>query len=103
MKQSIKMLLHLGFWLGYFLLMAIVLFAALQDNDIQPEDYGYFAAFIVGVGIIPPVFSFYTHYHYLFPRYLQRRRVLASVLASASISITAMLLGFLTAARSTKQ
>lgn len=95
MKQSIKMFLHLAFWLGYFLLMSIVLFAALQDNDIQPGDYSYFAAFIVGVGIIPPAFSFYTHYHYLFPKYLQRRRVLASILASVSISITAMLLGFL--------
>jgi len=95
MKQSIKMLLHLGFWLGYFLLMAIVLFAARQGNDIPPEDYGYFASFIVGVGIIPPAASFYAHYHFLFPRYLQHRRILASILASVCISAVAMLLGFL--------
>ncbi len=95
MKRSFLFLLHIGFWAGYFFLMAIVLFAALQDDNIPPEDYDYFASLTIGVGIIPPVISFYAHYFYLFPRYLQRRKILASVLVSIGISTVAMLVGFL--------
>jgi len=94
MKKSIKILLHLGFWLGYLFLMAIVLFAASQGQDIDPVDAGYYLSFIAGVGLIPPVISFYSHYYYLFLNYLRKREVWLSIAGSIFLSSAATLAGF---------
>ena len=95
MKKSFKTLVHIGFWLGYFVLVVIVMFAALQGEDVRPEDYGYYFSFIVGVGILPPIISFYSHYRYLFPRYLQKRKIALSVLFSLLLSLGATSIGLL--------
>lgn len=76
------------------MLVSIVLFAAFQGREIKSEDTGYFISFIFGVAIIPPIVSFYSHYFHLFPNYLQRRKILASVLVSGLLAVTATLTGF---------
>ena len=96
MKNSFKILLHLGFWMAYMILIIIIMFAALQDNTIPPEDYAYYFWFVSGVAIIPPLISFYAHYFYLFPKFLQKRKIALSVLVSISICAMAVITGFLT-------
>lgn len=93
MKKSFRILIHLGFWAGYFFLMAIILFAALQDDNIPPEDYAYYFFFITGIGVIPPVISFYAHYNYLFTNYLQQQKIWATILVSILISSFCTLVG----------
>lgn len=95
MKNSFKILLHAGFWLGYCLLVVVIMFAATRGETMEPEDVHYYVCFVLGVGIIPPVLSFYSHYYYLFPRYLPRRKFLLSVLFSFLLSAAAMMVGFL--------
>ena len=96
MRRSFIILLHLGFWLVYFFFLAIVLFMASQGQDIDVEgDFIYFASFVLGVAVIPPVISFYTHYHFLFSRFLRKRKVGLSILISGTIAAGAMLCGFL--------
>lgn len=94
MKKSFRILLHIGFWLGYFLLTAIVLFAASQGQDIDPVDAAYYLSFTAGVGIIPPVISFYSHYYYLFLNYLRKRKIWLSIAGSIFLSSAATLIGF---------
>lgn len=73
----------------------MIMFAAFQGRDIPPEDYGYYLSFILGVAILPPVISFYSFQSYLFTRYLQRRKVILSVLVGLLLAFGAMLSGFL--------
>ena len=78
----------------YLAFVGIVMFAALQGKDIPAEDYNYYAAFIFGLAILPPVLSFYAHYYYLFSQYLQKREILLSVFVSLFIAISATIIGF---------
>lgn len=93
MKKSFKILLHIGFWLGYLFLMAIVLFAAFRGQDIDPVDSAYYLSFTAGVAIIPPVFSFYSHYYYLFLNYLRKRKIWLSIAGSIFLSSAATIAG----------
>lgn len=95
MKRSFKILLHFGFWLAHLLLVAMIMFAALNDVDIPPEDRSYYFWFITGIGIVPPVAAFYANYYFLFPRYLQKRKIWLSVLVGLLLSAAAMFAGFL--------
>ena len=98
MKRSLQFLLHIGFWLGYFLLMAFFLFAMSQGQgeDFDPtDDVGYYLSFIIGIGILPPILSFYLHYRYLFHRFLQQRKIFLSIIGSIIISLLSSFGGFL--------
>ena len=94
MKKSFRLLLHLTFWLGYLFLVGIIMFAALQGKEIPKADYAYYAAFIAGVGLIPPLISFYGHYYYLFSTYLQKRKILHTIIFSLLISLVSIAVGF---------
>lgn len=94
LKKSFKALIHVGFWLAYIFLIMMIAFAVSQGIDIKPEDAGYYITFVTGVAIIPPVTSFYLHYHYLFPNYLQKRKLVLSVIVSMAISMLALSAGF---------
>lgn len=96
MKKSFRILLHTSFWLGYLIFIAIIMFAASQGQDLDfVGDRAYYFWFIFGVAILPPVFSFYTHYYYLFPKYLQQRKILLSILVGLAICIVGTTLGLL--------
>ena len=95
MKRSLKILLQLAFWMAYLLLVAIVMFAATQGEEMTDSDRLYYLCFVAGIGIIPPLISFYSHYYYLFPTYLKERKILTSVIFSLIISSVATTAGFL--------
>ena len=96
MKKSFRILLHTGFWLGYLIFIAIIMFAASQGQDLDFEgDRAYYLSFIFGVAILPAVFSFYAHYFYLFPKYLQQRKIVLSILVGLAICILGTSLGLL--------
>ncbi|GJM32847.1 MAG: hypothetical protein DHS20C18_18480 [Saprospiraceae bacterium] len=70
------------------------MFAASQGQNINAEDTGYYLSFITGGAIVPPVISFYTHYYYLFPKYLQKRKIVLSVVFGLLIAAGSTLAGF---------
>lgn len=98
MKRSLISLLHLGFWLGYLLCLIFLMFVISQWEDVQPEDYQYYAAFFAGVAIVPAISSFYGNYHFLFSRYLQKRRWGLSLAIGLGIAAISACAGFLTIA-----
>ena len=59
LKKYFNGLLHIGFWLGYLLFLIVLLFTISQSNDINSENWSYYFWFIVAIGIIPTVISFY--------------------------------------------
>lgn len=70
------------------------MFAALQGETFEPGDTQYYAVFILGIGIVPPLFSFYGHHLYIFPQYLQKRKIAQTVGLSVVVSTLATFLGF---------
>lgn len=94
-KQSFLILLHTGFWLGYTLLVLVVMFVVTREVDVQPGDVGYYVAFVMGVAFVPTVLSFYLHYVYLFRNYLQKQQVTLSVVNSGLLNLLAVGAGYL--------
>ncbi len=93
LKQSFRTILHIAFWLAYSVVVAIVMFVALQDQDVPPEDGPYYASFILGIGFVPPIISFYAHYKFLFVRFLQKRKMWQAAGGSIAIATMATFIG----------
>lgn len=94
MKKSLKLLLHIGFWLGHTIIVSMIMFAALRTEEISQADAYYYFFFVFGVAFIPPVASFYAHYTFLFRKYLQRRKIALSIVFSVILATGATFLGF---------
>jgi two-component system, LytTR family, sensor kinase len=88
MNRTVLVLIHIGYWLLYLLLM--LLFFIFMRIGVEPgkgifennKYYIFFGAFTV----VPAVFGFYTFYTVLFSRFLSRKKILLL-----------FLIGFLTA------
>ncbi len=74
------------------------MFVISQWEDVQPEDYNYYAAFFAGVAIVPAVFAFYTQYYLLFPRFLQKRQWAKATIYGIGLALVATLAGNITIA-----
>ncbi len=97
MKKSVIVLLHVAFWLCYFLLVGIVL-SVYSRSDVYEGDPGFRVvnAFrsILLFAFIPSVISFYLYYFFLFPRYLQKKKILSSIGIGILISAVAALASY---------
>lgn len=97
MKKSVVLLLHLGFWLCYFLLIAIMLGVYYRSNG-QAIDHTYriINAFknLFFFAVVPSVLSFYLSYLLLFPRYLQGKKYLLSLLNGLLLAAGSALFGY---------
>jgi sensor histidine kinase YesM len=86
MKKSAISLFHISYWTAYLVLCLIVIGALSQSGGVSDEDLRFYAGVIVGVAIVPALFSFYTFYFFLFPNYLQKRKISQTVVASLLVS-----------------
>jgi two-component system LytT family sensor kinase len=92
MKKSLIIMLHVGFWGCYSFLLLIILIAAFNTQTGGPP-IGYIIKLILGFTVIPSVISFYAFYLLLFPKYLQHKKILPSVIYGTAISISSALIG----------
>lgn len=91
MKRSFVILLHVGFWACYFLLVFIVLGLYYRSNHDVFRVVNALLSILL-FAFIPSVTSFYLYYFLLFPRYLQQRKIfLAIIVGILSSVITAAL------------
>lgn len=79
MKKPVIILLHIGYWLLYSLLIASFLLVTV--NDKQHKNFQSISGFMFNtplalVAFIPAVIGFYSFYSYLFNRFLYRKRFL---------------------------
>jgi two-component system, LytTR family, sensor kinase len=98
MKRSFIVLLHIGFWTCYSILIIIAL--GLYGKSIhnasnhEARIINAFASIFL-FACIPSLISFYIFYAVLFPRYLQQKKFFLAIVFGLLVSIGAALTGYI--------
>lgn len=98
MKKSLVISLHIGFWLCYFILVVIMLGIYYRTilNVANPQ-YRITNAFnnIFLFALLPSFISYWLYYYFLFPRYLQKGKILLSAIYGILISVAAAVAAYI--------
>lgn len=98
MKKSFIVLLHIGFWSCYFILIAIMLGvyyrSSVHANNQEARILNALKSLLF-FAFIPSFISYWAYYLLLFPRYLQHKRVFLSIIHGIAISATAAITGYI--------
>jgi len=98
MKKSFVVLLHIGFWVCYIVLILIMV-AVFYRNSSQTIDQAarvqnaFYSVMLFA--FFPSVITFYFYYFLVFPKYLQKKRFVRSIIYSILISIGAAVIGYI--------
>lgn len=99
MKRPVIILLHLGYWIMYLLLM-LVFFAFFAEQAIQQNKVltiqqlmWQWMLLMTCVSIIPGLIGFYSFYSLLFERFLKRKKILLFFVFAVLVGIVAGLAG----------
>lgn len=98
MKKSFVILLHIGVWLIYFLMVGIVLtvYSRTEVNTInQMARIINALKNILLFAFIPSAGSFYFYYFILFPKYIQQKKYTQALLSGLVISALISILGYI--------
>ncbi|CAN5490672.1 hypothetical protein BH11BAC5_BH11BAC5_54830 [soil metagenome] len=98
MKKSIVILLHVGFWACYLILIAIILAVYSKSGaNLSNQSARVMNAFysITLFALVPSFITFYLFYFLLFPKYLQRNKYFLSVIYGLLIAIAAAIIGYI--------
>lgn len=98
MKKSFVILLHTGFWACYFILIAIMLAVYYRSSvNVTNQEFRILNALksLLLFAFIPSFISYWCYYFVLFPRYLQHKKILLSILHGLLISAGAALVGYI--------
>jgi sensor histidine kinase YesM len=89
MKKYVVVLLHLGYWMMYLLLIAMLL-SALNHGKIAFSDVLFSPAFVSA--IVPGLIGFYIFYGLLFEKYLAKKKILNFILAIVLVIVIASII-----------
>lgn len=93
MKKSVVFLLHIGYWLTYLLLLSVIFAIANIQLRKPPQFSNLIALFpVLAFCLVPNLFSFYSFYILLFPKFLRRKKILALIVFGTIVSIISALL-----------
>lgn len=98
MKKSYVVLLHIGFWACFFVLILIMLSVYYRSSlyASAPESRMVIAfKNVLLFAFIPSFLCFYFYYFLLFPKYLLPKKFILSILVGALISIVAAVLAYI--------
>lgn len=98
MKKSFIVLLHIGFWACYFILIVIMLNVYYRSSQYASAPHSRMViAFqnIMLFAFLPSFLSFYLYYFILFPRYLRHKKFLQSILVGLLISACAAVIAYI--------
>lgn len=95
MKKSVIVLLHLAYWLIFFLLISFIIWAfslpqIQKDHSIQIGKIILGFIFLFG---LPAILSFYTFYTFLFTRYFITKKAFRLIIVGIITSIASGLIG----------
>ncbi|MBX2841650.1 MAG: histidine kinase [Flammeovirgaceae bacterium] len=95
MRKSIVILLHVGFWVCYFMLVMVIL-GAIYGSRGEVDETKLEAAFkaILFFALVPSAISFYLFYFLLFPRFLQKKNVLLTIVYGLITAYGSALVGW---------
>ena len=96
MNKSIILLVHIGFWLCFFFLIAIILGIVFGSQQNVADDRVERALItIIFFVLIPSVISFYANYFFVFPRINKQKNYFYTVLLELAIPLFAGVVGYL--------
>jgi two-component system, LytTR family, sensor kinase len=90
MKKSSIVLLHIGYWVLYLLLLSTFMMAlphVYEAHSLSRLGRVLFFSPIFVRFILPSVISFYLFYLFLFPIFLQRKKIIALIFSSILVAI----------------
>lgn len=98
MRKSIILLLHVGYWLTYLILIAFIIFAVTlnrTNNPWLPSHTQLITAsniyFFVMFSFINALLGFYSFYFVLFPKYLMHKKITRLILFGLLAAIASQL------------
>ena len=98
MKKSIVILLHIGFWLCYLLLIGIMLAVFYRSSnpsiDQTARVLNAFKSLFL-FAFVPSFLTFYGSYFIVFPKYLQQKKFFHSFILGILISIAASTIAYI--------
>lgn len=99
MKKSAVVLLHLGYWMMYLLLL-LSFFALLAPLTPNFEKHNFFemalfwwGRLLFGFAIVPGIIAFYFFYTVLFNKFLAKKKILYVFLSGIAVSIICSVIG----------
>ncbi len=98
MKKSVIVLLHIGFWACYFILIAIMLavyYRSSVHGSSQESRILNALKSLFLFAFVPSSISYWAYYFLLFPGYLRHKRVFLSIIHGIVISDGAALIGYI--------
>ncbi len=98
MKKSFVVLLHVSFWACYFMLIAIMLAvyyrSGVNAGNQEARILNALKSLLL-FAFIPSFISYWSYYFLLFPKYLQHKKILLSIIHGVLISAGAALIGYI--------
>lgn len=99
MNRSVIILLHIGYWL-IFTLLLFVLYglsnaATAGDVDRDFNSLNDWLKLLFGTIILPAIICFYGYYEFLFSRFLNKRKLVAFFIGAALVAIVSAFIGAL--------
>ncbi|HZK65276.1 MAG TPA: hypothetical protein VFC34_14130, partial [Puia sp.] len=93
MKKSFVVLIHIGFWICYFILVFIALGLYYRSNHSVPHVLNALKSILL-FAFIPSCISYFLYYFLLFPKYVQQKKIPLSIIYGIFISVAAALIGY---------
>ena len=94
MKKSAIVLLNIGFWFCYLVLIFVILAALYGNNPNAEELIGRTFESIALFALLPSSITFYSFYFFLFPRIKERKNYILTGLFAFGICIASGLISF---------
>lgn len=94
MKKSFVVLIHVGFWACYFLMVFIALGLYYRSNHSVILVVNAFKSILL-FAFIPSCLSYFLYYFFLFPRYLQHKKIFLSIINGLIISVASAVTGYI--------
>lgn len=98
MKKSFVVLLHIGFWVCYFIVVLIMLSVYYRSSLYATSPESRMAiAFknLLLFAFTPSFISFYLYYFLLFPKYLQQKKIFFSIVYGILFSLAAAVAAYI--------
>ncbi len=98
MKKSIVVLIHVGFWICYFTLIAIMLGVYYRSSPGRINQESRIMNALISLfffAFIPSLISYFFYYFLLFPRYLKQKKFFLSIVYGVLISLVAAIISYL--------
>lgn len=95
MKKAVVVLIHIGFWVCYLIIIMIMIGLLLKNGTYEQSRINLFYKYLFGFAFLPALFSFYGFYYLIFSNYIQHKNIRKTVTYGSISSVIVALLGTL--------